>query len=142
MRKFLITNPQVYEGEIQVIYDEKDGLCMIDFRDTNRSVKGRYHTMQNIPMTFEELTKYPWGIGNTASCTEVTIEVPFEEFWEKYDQKKNKNRCIKLWATLGVKDRILALRYLPKYFKYTRVNNISKKDPDTYLRNKNWEDEL
>ncbi|MGL6022852.1 MAG: hypothetical protein ACRC0A_07095 [Chitinophagaceae bacterium] len=98
--------------------------------------------MKNIPMTIEELIKYPWGQGNTASCTEATIEVPFNEFWEKYDFKINKNRCIKLWATLGVKERILAVRYLPKYFKFARVNNISKKNPDTYLRNKCWEDEL
>lgn len=70
------------------------------------------------------------------------VNYPFEQFWKDYDKKVgSKERLIKKWLKLKDHDRELIRSHLPKY-KIAKPDKLYRKDPQTYLNNKSWLDEL
>ncbi|NJB36370.1 hypothetical protein [Croceivirga sp. JEA036] len=70
-----------------------------------------------------------------------TVDTSFATFWTVYDLKQNKLRAEKLWIKLSEADRIKALAGIRRYNDWLRMHSgIAKCLPDTYLRNKRWED--
>ncbi len=76
----------------------------------------------------------------TPAETEV-MESDFEYFWTLYDKKVGKPKCIKLWDKLSQKDKRKCLDYIPLY-KQSQPDKKYRKNPETFLRNKSWNDEL
>lgn len=70
----------------------------------------------------------------------VTIDA-FETFWNLYDKKVGKEKCQKLWIKLSDKDKMECLDYIPLY-KQAQPDKKFRKNPETFLRNKSWNDEL
>lgn len=68
-------------------------------------------------------------------------EESFDVFWEIYDKKVGKCKCEKLWAKLSAHDKEACLRYIPAY-KQAQPFKQYRKNPETFLRNRSWEDEL
>lgn len=70
------------------------------------------------------------------------INISFDIFWNLYDKKVgDKNKIEKKWKLLKDSDRELIIEYIPKY-KLSQTNKKYRKDPDTFLNNKSWLDEL
>ena len=73
---------------------------------------------------------------------------PFDEFWEKYDLKRSKEKCSNAYAKISEEDRLIIKNTLPLYVDSTAKtkteNNgkIFRKNPITYLNNKSWNDEI
>lgn len=66
----------------------------------------------------------------------------FEEFWDAYDKKVGKKESlIKKWLKLSDEERELAMSYIPKY-KQCQPDKQYRKNPETFLNNKSWNDEL
>lgn len=65
----------------------------------------------------------------------------FDAFWDLYDKKIVKPKCITLYAKLSLKDRKAIFEYIPRY-KQAQPNKQYRKNPETFLRNRSWEDEL
>lgn len=66
----------------------------------------------------------------------------FEEFWDVYDKKVGKKELlIKKWLKLSDEERELAMSYIPKY-KLSQPDKQYRKNPETFLNNKSWNDEL
>jgi hypothetical protein len=65
----------------------------------------------------------------------------FEEFWDGYDKRVGRNKSLSLWSSLSNKDKKSCMDYIPKY-KLHRPDKQYRKNPDTFLRNKGWEDEI
>lgn len=65
----------------------------------------------------------------------------FDLFWNLYKKKVGKVKCMKLWAKLSHKDRMAALAYVPKY-TLAQPDQRYRKNPETFLRNKCWNDEI
>ena len=65
----------------------------------------------------------------------------FETFWAAYDKKVGKPKCEKLWEKLTIKEKIDCLNYIPLY-KQAQPEKCYRKNPETFLRNKSWNDEL
>ena len=66
----------------------------------------------------------------------------FEDFWELYDKKVGKkDLLIKKWLKLSDAERELAMSYIPQY-KLAQPNKKYRKNPDTFLNGKSWNDEL
>nr|MBC8437053.1 hypothetical protein [bacterium] len=63
------------------------------------------------------------------------------EVWDLYDKKVAKPKAESLWKKLSKKDRDDCMEYIPKYSK-AQPNKKYRKNPDTFLRNKSWNDEL
>lgn len=65
----------------------------------------------------------------------------FDEFWELYDKKVAKPKCMKLWEKLTNREKADCLEYIPLY-KEAQPDKQYRKNPETFLRNKSWNDEL
>lgn len=71
-----------------------------------------------------------------------TIKVSFEDFWKKYDYKKDKQNALTQWAKLSEIDQKMAYNGIQKFKK----NNGNYGQPalpyaERYLKYKRWEDE-
>lgn len=71
----------------------------------------------------------------------INVQIEFERFWNLYDKKVSKHKSIKLWNRLSVKDKELIFKCLPVYINATPDKQY-RKNPDTYLRNRSWTDEI
>jgi hypothetical protein len=68
--------------------------------------------------------------------------IPFIDFWNLYDKKVgNKHKIEKKWNKLRRKDQEAILKYVPKY-KEAQPEKRFRKNPETFLNNKSWEDEI
>ena len=67
--------------------------------------------------------------------------VGFETFWNQYDKKVGRPKCEKLWSKLTLEERKMCLDYIPLY-KQAQPEKQYRKNPETFLRNKSWNDEI
>ena len=140
MNKYIITSPH-FSGQVEATYIESE-LVLLDFRQSN--IKGSFKNAFKSKLAVNED-----GIGGCFDAKSVEIiksevEVSFEMFWDKYKKKVNQKRCIPLWNKLSKTDKVKAYLGIDKYFKWLgRPDNQwrSKLDPETYLRDRRWEDE-
>lgn len=65
----------------------------------------------------------------------------FENFWDDYDKKiGNKEKLSRLWDKLSDDDKLKIKAYIPRY-KAAQPDKRFRKNPQTFLNNKGWEDE-
>jgi len=73
---------------------------------------------------------------------EILENYPFEDFWILYDKKRgDKVKLSKKWEKISDADRKKIFEYIPQY-KLSQPNKEFRKDPETFLNNKSWNDEL
>ena len=65
----------------------------------------------------------------------------FDEFWSVYDKKIGRDKSYALWNKLSKKDKEDCMKFVPLYIK-ERTNKQYRKNPETFLRNKSWNDEI
>ena len=65
----------------------------------------------------------------------------FVRFWDLYNKKVNKPKSQKLWIKLSLKQQEAIFNHVPKYIA-SKTEKQYIKNPDTYLRNRSWEDEI
>jgi hypothetical protein len=92
------------------------------------------------------------GIGNglkggmgekeiTELCDEKDV-YQFEDFWNEYDKKVgSKEKLIQKWKKISDDDKIMIKEYIPHY-KIAQPNKQYRKNPETFLNNKSWNDEI
>jgi len=69
-------------------------------------------------------------------------EYSFDKFWELYDKKcGDKTKLRAKWDKLPLKDKKAIFDFVPRY-KESRPDKRYRKDPQTFLNNRTWEDEL
>lgn len=77
--------------------------------------------------------------------TEIKEEIKtclnFDEFWDLYDKKVGKPNTLKLFEKTTEHERELIKNYIPKY-KISKSEVKYRKDPERFLKNKVWEDEI
>lgn len=66
----------------------------------------------------------------------------FDDFWTEYDKKIGEKEKLKLkFDKLSQEEKEKIMLYIPEY-KKSQPNKIYRKNPDTFLNNKSWNDEL
>ena len=65
----------------------------------------------------------------------------FDDFWNDYGKKVGKEKSERLWGRISDTDKLLIKDYIPKY-KDAQPDKTYRKNPETFLRNKGWEDEI
>jgi hypothetical protein len=65
----------------------------------------------------------------------------FEIFWNLYDKKIDRKKCITHWLRLAEKEINECLEKTPAYIKATPDQQF-RKDPKTFLYNKSWNNEI
>lgn len=74
--------------------------------------------------------------------TDKQINIDFEIFWDLYDKKVGgKVKIESLWENLTDNERSIAIEHIPSY-KNSQPNKQYRKNPETYLRNKSFNDEI
>jgi len=136
MREFVFTS-KLFQGNITFGYNEEDILTKFINEAELNDVQLKYLS-ENFPFTASDLQKI---VGTHGKIQEI-IDVSFEKFWVMFDKKVNRKRSEELWYKLSESDRQLCLDRLNKYKIFCKQHNRFQKDPDTYLRNRSWIDEL
>lgn len=73
---------------------------------------------------------------------EKELNIPFDAFWDAYKKKVGeKGKLSKKWSKLKDEERVLIMDYVPKYVMATPDKKF-RKNPETFLNNKSWLDEL
>jgi len=73
---------------------------------------------------------------------EILLNYSFDDFWDDYDKKRGKKeKLIPKWEKLKDSDREEIRDYIPKY-KLAQPNKKFRKDPETFINNHSWKDEL
>ena len=65
----------------------------------------------------------------------------FDDFWDLYDKKRDRQASEQLWNKLNQADREAIIAYIPQY-KEAEPRKKFRKDPTTFLRHRSWEDEI
>jgi len=81
------------------------------------------------------------GKGKQESQTLDEENSAFDRFWDLYDKKVGRVKCKKLFNNLSENDWNKIFETLPTYIQATPDKQY-RKNPETYLRNRAWEDEL
>ena len=92
------------------------------------------------------LSELSGGSCSVRGCTAAASLPPpastaFLSFWNLYDKKVARPKCEKLWEKLTLKEKQACLSYIPLY-KQAQPDKQYRKNPETFLRNKSWNDEL
>lgn len=67
---------------------------------------------------------------------------PFDEFWNDYDKKRgSKEKLIKKWNKISDSEKLKIKEHIPIY-KKAQPDKAFRKDPETFLKNKSWNDEI
>jgi hypothetical protein len=74
---------------------------------------------------------------------QLTIDIypTFDDFWNLYANKKDKEACVPRWNKLTQKEKEAIMEYLPAYIQST-PNKEFRKNPKTFLHNKSWNNEI
>ena len=141
MKRFIVTSPS-WTGEAEIVYNELGLLVRLSFEgcvfaDHNKIVE-RFKALVPVLLTYLQV-----AFQNTsATVVEADFEVTFDMFWKAYNKKLNRLRAGAIWNKLGKTDQVKAFYGVPVYDKYLKKENWrSKADPETYLRNKMYENE-
>jgi hypothetical protein len=67
----------------------------------------------------------------------------FDDWWNLYDYKLDRKRCVRLWSKIAQYDREKAMAHTELYAArtYTDGRYPSRRHPGTYLHNENWHDD-
>jgi hypothetical protein len=136
MKKFLISSKN-YSGQIEVLYD----VCLQDvsFVNANATASQIYGFKKSLPVLYTEFSEFVKKYNLVA--VESTYDVPFEDFWNKYQKKVNRARCTPLWEKMTAAERVAAVNFVGKYKGICERTGRGVLDPENYLKRKTWENE-
>lgn len=69
------------------------------------------------------------------------IDIEFEQFWDLYDKKLAKPKCLAKWKKLKQSEKDAIYNHLPAYLASTPDKQY-RKNPLTYLNGECWNDEI
>ena len=75
-----------------------------------------------------------------ARSFEPEVWPTFDDWWTAYDKKVDRRKCEPKWRKLSQAEKEKAYRHTEAYVPATPVVQF-RRNPETYLNNKNWEDE-
>ncbi len=94
---------------------------------------------EKIKNAIDFLTSLGYEVIEPQSITVTNQE--FEKWWQIYNKKRGKSKCMRKWAQMPKKDRKACIEATPRYVA-SITNKVFQKDPLTYLNGKAWEDEV
>ena len=116
------------EGDKFSVFDV-DGNCIKKINRPNNSIN-RSNNSINRPNNSQ------------SKVNSIYTKYSFGEFWDLYDKKRgDKGKIEKKWMKLSEREREAIMKYIPLY-KEAQPDKKFRKDPDTFLNNKSWNDEL
>jgi len=98
--------------------------------------------MKNISKTYvKHMENRNRNINKNKVEDKIEIFPSFDDFWDLYDKKIDKPKCLKKWRILKQKEKEAIMDHIPDYLKSTPDKSY-RKNPHTYLNNSSWENEI
>lgn len=141
MKKFILTSTS-FTGELYFVFSESKRLVIVDLSQADLSAEQQQYILQHLPLSFDDMDTFTAPLKNM-SVVKATYQVSFDQFWNKYAQKRNRKRCEALWNKLSQDKQLRAYDGIDRYDRYLRALSWqrSKLDPDSYLSGERWEDD-
>ncbi len=145
MQKVIVSsNADKFLGSFELVYGEPGmgdntypPLEFVDMRGAVLNDVQKAYLVKVVPVRLAP--GFEAAFGGNLKFVYAEFEVTFDDFWNKYGLKNNRDRCEALWKKLSVKDRNLATIGVDEYDRYlARLGWISKMNPETYLKKKCW----
>lgn len=136
MRKFIITNPSKYQGEIELGYNESETLVFLHVK-TNMDDVRIDNFLMRLPSKLSALPIL--AKGSTAVITEMPTDLSFDAFYNAYGLKRNRFRAEKIWAKLNDATRTKAIASTIQYRQYLQRKNIFQMLADKYLTEQHYD---
>jgi hypothetical protein len=137
MRRFILTS-DAFTGEVEFIFNDSGLLESFTTAAAQLSERQQVFILKELPRELSEIQKV---ISNSVSAKliEVSKEITFEMFWNRYDEKirSSKKTAETVWKRMSEKDRNKAYWFIPKYFS-SILPGVPKKYAETYLRKELW----
>jgi len=127
----------VIQEYLLVSIDEKENVNINSINDDINSINASSCTQIEIE------TKLKLKTNNAAQKNvDIIDEFNFENFWNLYDKKVgDKSKLEKKYRKLTSDERSAIFEYIPMY-KAAIPDKQFRKNPETFLNNKSWNDEL
>lgn len=127
-----------FSGEVELEYDAQTGLLV--YMGLGASLDEERHrkflaVLPHHVSGLKAIHKPPHSI-----VTTISKEITFNDFWNAYGYKEDKEVAIRRWKALTTKDRIAAYNYIDVYEDILRKKQREKLLPSTYLNKKRWND--
>lgn len=104
-------------------------------QSTGQSNSSIYKQQTINHLTKEQIEQQTSVVADATVC----VWPSFEDFWNRYDKKKGKPKSLALWKKISQGAREKIMQHLDEYCK---VEKRYRKDPERYLKNQGWEDEV
>ena len=133
-----IINSLIKKGYVNARYERKGKQIVKRVLTTNckKVFNKLYEGIREIVRTPLINCKENNTINNTYNNNES-----FNQFWELYDKKVSKSKAENLWNKIKPSFHTTIFEHIKKY-KEAQPDKQYRKNPDTYLRNKCWNDEI
>ena len=132
-------NSESLDERLKPVY-EKRGKSKDNSKKQQR-LNGKF-VISNTVSNGVSVAEMPQSKVNKSKVNKKELNIPFDSFWDLYEKKVGeRNKIIKKWEGLSDEDRKLIMDYIPKY-KISQPDKKYRKDPQTFLSNKSWLDEL
>lgn len=134
MKRVIYTSAH-FTGDIEFRFGSGDRLCYFEIR-AELTDDQHGHVLNMLPLCFDDLRHFQ---KHASGKLDVIMEkVTFEMFWNYYGKKVNRLRCEKLWDKITEGQQRLCYSSLRSYLNCLERTRRYKQDPETYLRNQNW----
>jgi len=131
--------------------ENKPYCRIIGFNQRLRNMRGKFPGPTNAEIEsaaircntlLETETKQKQETETKLEIESEKVNVPFDSFWDLYDKKVGeKGKLFKKWLKLSDDERVKIIEHIPQY-KLAQPDKKYRKNPETYLNNKSWNDEI
>lgn len=134
--KFVKEGQNFYNVKLRTEAERRSKYCLS--RKLNKESKGE---KTEEPIKTDE-TYVPHMETVTETISKDMVNSEFEKLWNEYDKKVgSKEKLIIKWNKLSKDSKELIFQYIPKY-KLAQPDKNFRKNPETFLNNKSWLDEI
>lgn len=135
MKTFIFTSSQ-FTGEIIFNFDG-NGFLKSYSNMADLDCAQIAYLLTNLPKHVDEVEVLRTK-SKTISVKEITVIPTFEEFWDKYGFKEDKQEAMQKWKKLTDKEKVEAYEYISVYKNKLKQSRIAMKYAKTYLHNRPW----
>jgi hypothetical protein len=141
-------SPKQYDRAAKIL-EEKSLITIANAKDgTGKKWKFRgvptIHISLNIKTLIYEINKISNDIQVNLYPEDIVTgnAISFNDFWDLYDKKVGSlTKLKKKWDKIPDSVQKIIMTYIPKY-KESQPDKIYRKNPDTFLNNQSWNDEI
>lgn len=137
MKRYSLTST-AFNGEVIFEFNEFGLLEKFDLSAAELSEKQQLYILRDLPRELPELNRV-LGDSKTAKLTEVTSQITFAMFWDRYNEKSrsSKKKSEKRWDRMSKTNQFKAYHFIFKYESNLRPGTV-KKYAETYLNDELW----